>query len=41
MGYIVVLHPIIVGLLPKTINDKLHKWNLRGKSNDKGIIYDS
>ena len=29
-GYIYVLRPIIVGLLPKGLYDKLHKKNLRG-----------
>ena len=36
-GYIYALRPILVGLLPKPIYDKLHKWNLnRGGSNDGG-----
>lgn len=30
-GYIYVLRPIVVGLLPDFIYDKLHKWNLRGR----------
>lgn len=34
--YLCVLRPIIVGLLPKTIYDWLHKWNLKkGKSNNE------
>lgn len=31
-GYIHALRPILVGLLPKTIYDKLHKWNLNHAS---------
>lgn len=30
-GYARALRPIIVGLLPNFLYDKLHKWNLRGK----------
>lgn len=30
-GYICVLRPIVVGLMPDILYDKLHKWNLRGK----------
>jgi glycosyltransferase EpsE len=30
-GYVAVLRPIIVGLLPNAIYDKLHKRNLRGR----------
>lgn len=33
-GYARALRPIIVGLLPDFLYDKLHKWNLRGRSND-------
>ena len=36
-GYIYALRPILVGLLPKPIYDKLHKWNLnRAGSPDGG-----
>lgn len=30
-GYVAALRPIIVGLLPGFVYDKLHKWNLRKK----------
>lgn len=30
-GYTKVMRPIIIGLLPNFLYDKLHKWNLRGK----------
>lgn len=33
-GYVSVLRPIIVGLLPDFLYDRLHKRNLRGKNND-------
>ena len=36
-GYIYALRPILVGLLPTRISDKLHKWNLnRAGSTDGG-----
>lgn len=36
-GYVYALRPILVGLLPKPIYDKLHKWNLnRAGSPDGG-----
>ena len=31
-GYLHVLRPIIIGLLPGVLYNKLHKWNLRGKN---------
>lgn len=30
-GYVKALRPIIVGLLPNFLYDKLHKWNLQGR----------
>lgn len=36
-GYIYARRPIIVGLLPKAIYDKLHKWNLK-KDDEKEMI---
>lgn len=36
-GYVHALRPILVGLMPKPIYDKLHKWNLnRAGSHDGG-----
>lgn len=33
-GYIFVLRPILVGLLPAALYDRLHRWNLRSRHED-------
>lgn len=38
-GCIYAMRPILVGLLPKSIYDKLHKWNLNRSSTEKGDGY--
>lgn len=37
-GYVYALRPIIVGLLPKIIYDKLHKWKLKENSDEKNTV---
>ena len=36
-NYLLALRPIIVGLLPRFIYDKLHKWRLSNKENKTGL----
>ena len=37
-GYIYAFRPIIVGLLPNYIYDKLHKWNLKEDDKEKDVV---
>lgn len=37
-SYVYALRPIMVGLLPKAIYDKLHKWKLKENSDEKDTV---